>query len=84
MAEKPIPCGTKSIALELEAGTYWWCSCGRSSSQPWCDGSHKGTGLQPVKLEVEERKTFYICQCKQSEQGALCDGSHKKLMQSDI
>jgi CDGSH-type Zn-finger protein len=79
MAEKPIPCGLKSIALELEEGTYWWCSCGRSSSQPWCDGSHKGTGLQPVKLVVEEKKVFYICQCKHTQNGALCDGSHKSL-----
>jgi CDGSH iron-sulfur domain-containing protein 3 len=83
MSDKPIICGTKSLALEVEAGTHWWCSCGRSSHQPFCDGSHKGTGFQPVKVEVEEKKTIWWCQCKHSANPPLCDGSHKTLPKPD-
>jgi CDGSH-type Zn-finger protein len=79
MTEKPIACDTKPLALEVEAGTYWWCACGRSASQPFCNGSHKGTGLQPVKFEVAEKKTVWWCQCKATGNPPLCDGSHKSL-----
>ena len=79
MSEKAIVCDTKPLALEVEAGTYWWCACGRSSSQPFCDGAHKGTGLQPVKYEVAEKKTVWWCQCKQTGNPPLCDGAHKTL-----
>ncbi|MFM2171081.1 MAG: hypothetical protein RI957_1310 [Verrucomicrobiota bacterium] len=80
MAEKPIPSGLKSMALEVEAGTHWWCSCGRSSNQPFCDGSHKGTGLQAFKFEVPEKKTLYFCLCKATKNPPFCDGSHKSLV----
>jgi CDGSH-type Zn-finger protein len=79
MSENPIICDRKPMALEVEAGTYWWCSCGRSTHQPFCDGSHKGTGLQPVKYEVAEKTTVWWCQCKHSAKPPLCDGSHKSL-----
>lgn len=79
MAEEPIVCDTKPLALEVEAGTYWWCACGRASTQPFCDGSHKGTGLGPVKHVVAEKATVWWCQCKQTAGAPLCDGSHKKL-----
>lgn len=79
MAEQPVICDTKPLALEMEPGTYWWCACGRSSHAPFCDGSHKGTGLQPVKHEVAEKATVWWCQCKHSGDGALCDGTHKQL-----
>ncbi len=79
MPEEPIVCDTKPLALEVEAGTYWWCACGRASTQPFCDGSHKGTGLQPVKYEVAEKTTVWWCQCKQTAGAPLCDGAHKKL-----
>ena len=66
--------------VEVEAGkSYWWCACGKSARQPFCDGSHKGTGLQPVKFEVPEKKTIWWCQCKHTANPPLCDGSHKKL-----
>lgn len=83
MSEKPIICDTKSLALEVEAGTYFWCACGRSSHPPFCDGSHKGTGIQPLKYEVAEKKKIYWCQCKQSKNPPLCDGSHKSLESAD-
>ncbi len=65
--------------VETEPGTYWWCSCGRSQKQPFCDGSHKGTGFSPVEVKVTEKKTIAWCGCKRSKKEAFCDGSHTKL-----
>ena len=67
----------KPVVMDLDAGTYWWCSCGRSANSPWCDGSHKGTDCRPKKLELGEAKRVALCQCKASGNGPLCDGSHK-------
>ena len=68
------------IPVEVEAGkSYFWCSCGHSASQPFCDGSHKGSGFTPVKFEATESKTVYFCACKHSANPVLCDGSHAKL-----
>ena len=64
---------------ELDAGTYWWCSCGRSSRQPFCDGSHKGSEFTPVKVEMEEAKKVWLCGCKRSARQPFCDGSHNRL-----
>jgi len=70
---------TKPVALELEPGTYHWCACGRSAKHPFCDGSHAGTGLQPVAFTVEgSRKTVHLCACKKSGNKPYCDGSHAK------
>jgi len=64
----------------VEAGkTYYWCACGKSAHQPFCDGSHKGSGFSPMKFEATESKTVYFCGCKQSGHAPLCDGSHQKL-----
>jgi len=66
--------------IELEAGkTYFWCACGRSAKQPFCDGSHKGSAFVPTKTSVEESKTAFLCGCKHSKNGAFCDGTHKSL-----
>lgn len=65
--------------LTLEAGTYWWCACGRSQKQPFCDGSHKGTGIAPQKITLDEPKKVWLCGCKHSQNPPFCDGSHKKL-----
>ena len=68
------------IAVELEAGkTYAWCSCGESSNQPFCDGSHKGGEMTPLVFKAEETKTAYMCQCKQTNNPGFCDGSHASL-----
>lgn len=75
----PVVAQKAPYALTLQPGTYWWCACGRSKTQPFCDGSHKGTGLDPVKMELGEAKQVYLCGCKHSRTKPLCDGSHKTL-----
>lgn len=69
----------KPYVVELEPGTYWWCSCGRSSTQPFCDGSHQGTDFSPVAVEISEKKKYGLCGCKQTHNQPMCDGSHKHL-----
>lgn len=65
--------------MEMELGTYWWCSCGLSSTQPFCDGAHKGKGFAPVKVEITEKKKVAWCLCKHTKNPPVCDGSHAKL-----
>ena len=73
-------CAQKSpYVLELEAGDYWWCSCGKSTNQPFCNGSHKDTDFSPLKFSLTEKTTVYLCGCKQTGKPPYCDGSHKKL-----
>jgi CDGSH-type Zn-finger protein len=72
--------GRVPMAVDVEAGrTYWWCACGKSARQPFCDGSHKGSGMTPVQYVATESKTAWFCACKQSAGAPLCDGTHKKL-----
>ena len=78
MSEKII-FDKKPAVLPLEAGDYWWCACGRSQTQPFCDGSHKGTGLAPVKFTLTEAKTVALCNCKHTCGVPFCDGSHSRL-----
>ncbi|HEY6897571.1 MAG TPA: CDGSH iron-sulfur domain-containing protein [Rhodocyclaceae bacterium] len=67
-------------AVEVEAGkSYWWCACGKSATQPFCDGSHKGSEFSPVEYKAETSGTAYFCGCKHSHNKPLCDGSHQKL-----
>ncbi len=66
--------------VEVEAGkSYFWCACGKSKNQPFCDGSHKGTGFSPVKYTAEASKRVFFCGCKHTQKAPLCDGSHKDL-----
>jgi CDGSH-type Zn-finger protein len=78
MAE-PIVADKFPAVLELEPGTYHWCRCGRSKNQPYCDGSHQGTGLTPMEFTVDEKKRVALCQCKHTGSAPFCDGSHQKL-----
>lgn len=80
MTDAPKIAQTAPYPVEVEAGkSYFWCACGQSSKQPFCDGSHKGTSFAPVKFTAEETKTVYFCGCKNSAKSPLCDGSHKRL-----
>jgi CDGSH iron-sulfur domain-containing protein 3 len=65
-------------ATPVEAGkTYYWCACGRSNNQPFCDGSHKGSQFTPLAYSAKETKTVNLCQCKQTTAPPFCDGAHK-------
>ena len=77
---KPVIAQKSPIPVDVEAGkTYYWCSCGKSASQPFCDGAHKGTDFAPTAFTADKSETVYFCGCKNSSTGALCDGSHKNL-----
>ena len=68
------------FAVEVTAGkTYWWCNCGKSAKQPFCDGSHKGSGMAPVSWTADRDRTAYFCGCKHTAGAPLCDGKHKAL-----
>jgi len=66
-------------ATEVEAGkSYFWCACGKSSQQPFCDGSHQDTDILPQKFTAEASKTVYFCGCKKTQKAPMCDGSHNR------
>jgi CDGSH-type Zn-finger protein len=67
------------FVMDMAAGTYWWCACGRSKNQPFCDGSHKGTGFTPMKVDLTEAKKVAWCGCKHSKNAPFCDGTHRTL-----
>jgi CDGSH-type Zn-finger protein len=75
----PVVAAKHPTVLEVEPGTYWWCACGRSSKQPFCDGSHKGTGLAPVEVKIDSKQRVAFCQCKHTGTRPRCDGTHKSL-----
>lgn len=77
--DKAVIAAKEPAVLDLDAGTYHFCACGRSSSQPFCDGSHEGTGFEPLEFELKERQTVALCQCKQSKNKPFCDGTHLTL-----
>ncbi len=66
-------------AVELAPGDYFWCQCGLSTRQPFCDGAHKTTEFKPVKMTLTEAQKVWLCGCKQSATPPMCDGTHKKL-----
>lgn len=67
------------IEVSVERGkTYWWCACGLSKTQPFCDGSHKGTAFSPIQYRATESGTKWFCVCKQTQSPPFCDGSHNR------
>ena len=80
MSETPEIAGRASMPVDVEAGkSYWWCACGRSKKQPFCDGSHKGSSFSPVEFKAVTAETVRFCACKRTGNKPRCDGSHKKL-----
>lgn len=78
--KQPVIAQKSPFAIDVETGkSYWWCSCGKSATQPFCDGSHKGSDFSPIEYKADKSEAVYFCGCKQSANGALCDGAHKKL-----
>ena len=76
---EPVCAQKTPYAVDLEPGDYWWCSCGRSADQPFCDGSHKNTDFEPLKFTITEKTKVYLCGCKRSKNPPHCDGSHNEL-----
>ena len=76
----PVIAQKAPMPVEVEVGkTYFWCACGKSSKQPFCDGAHKGSGIAPVKFTAEADKKLFFCGCKASAKAPFCDGTHKDI-----
>jgi len=76
----PVVAARAPIKLAVEAGKdYWWCACGKSAKQPFCDGSHKGSEFSPVKFTPGESGDVWFCACKHSGKKPMCDGTHKTV-----
>jgi CDGSH-type Zn-finger protein len=77
---KPIVAQKAPYGVDVEAGkAYWWCTCGRSAKQPFCDGSHKGTGMTPMQYTADKSAKVWLCGCKATKMSPMCDGTHKSI-----
>jgi CDGSH-type Zn-finger protein len=80
MSTKPVIADTKPVEITLESSSgYSWCACGRSEGQPFCDGTHKGGDIKPLRFKAGETQPVWLCMCKQTKTPPYCDGSHKML-----
>ena len=78
MSEPQMP-QREPYGVVLQPGSYWWCSCGRSRNQPFCDGSHQGSSFSPVSFTIDKPVRVWLCGCKRSATPPFCDGTHNKL-----
>ncbi|MSO81010.1 MAG: CDGSH iron-sulfur domain-containing protein [Alphaproteobacteria bacterium] len=80
MAEPVVIAAREPIEVEVEAGRrYRWCACGRSATQPFCDDTHKGTGISPMMYVAKTTEKLWFCRCKHSSDKPFCDGTHNTL-----
>lgn len=80
MSDEPVVAQKGPYQVELEGGkTYFWCACGRSQKQPFCDGAHKGTGIAPLRFTAERSGVENLCGCKNTDGKPFCDGAHNML-----
>lgn len=80
MSEKAEVAQKAPYAVDVESGkTYYWCTCGRSNGQPFCDGSHQGTDFVPAAFTADKTETVHLCGCKQTKAHPFCDGTHQEL-----
>lgn len=76
---EPVSPQNAPYAVDVEEGqTYYWCACGKSSNQPFCDGSHQGSEFEPVAFTAEKTDRVYLCGCKKTANQPICDGTHNK------
>lgn len=82
---KPVVAANHPIEVELKHDTsYWFCRCGRSDNQPFCDGSHEGTGITPLEFQVDKDDAYWLCRCKQTGDAPFCDGTHAKISDDKV
>ncbi|DAB41396.1 MAG TPA: hypothetical protein CFH81_00665 [Sulfurovum sp. UBA12169] len=83
--EKPMIADVQPIKTSLKEGEeYYFCTCGRAKTQPFCDGSHKGTSFKPMKFTAKATTQKWMCACKHTGNPPYCDGSHQRFTQTDI
>ncbi len=76
---KPDIAEKAPLLLEMQPGTYYWCACGKSKNQPYCDGSHQGTEFEPKAVTIDQVQSVFWCRCKRTGNAPFCDGTHKEL-----
>ncbi len=77
--KEPIIVGKRSIKMDMKAGKYFWCACGRSKKHPFCDGSHYQTGIKPVRVVLDEDQRVKWCACKKTKTPPFCDNTHREI-----